>query len=313
MHKNFFLLGVFLIVQAIIPPVYAETLKSSHSCMNAKNTADILACAKDQNDLAQERLSGVFEKIISNHTEESLLLFRQAQTNWLLYRNEECEWEESKAENEALKRIEKLSCLARLTNIRAKLLDPMAQNVDSKPEKMIEVIPRWMNVLLEEYPTAFWKYGTFIDLDMNGDGIDEKVITGLEIKESLYLAGSSRALVAIIENPVTGRPKINLLSWPVTPKLKNHSPAPTDNVLVCTPHLSLSPQDFSAIEEEEEALSSDIALPEQEITGETITAAQGSTIRVDHGKCPALTLYWDGEEYTFQSEIALGSDLYSKN
>ncbi len=65
--------------------------------------------------------------------------------------------------------------------------------------------PRWVNVLVKNYPDMFWGFGSAQTIDTNCDGHDEVIVRGVDAQNSMKLA--------IADNPKTGHPHINVLKF----------------------------------------------------------------------------------------------------
>jgi len=115
----------------------------------------------------------------------------------------------------------------------------------------LEAVPKWMNVLASENPDIFWRYGERLSADLNCDAQKEEVISGVELKQD----GAVHAVLAIADNPSTGRPHAQVFSFPVVKES-------ADNAL-CSEKLKFSVVQ-SPQSDKEETVSCKVALQVQD-------------------------------------------------
>lgn len=208
MKRFLFLLSAFLFISA---PSHA--LEFVPQCDMAQSTADVMQCLNTQKTQLQDQLQTAYESIFEDQSDGHQDLFRQSQQSWLEWRDAQCAWEQQKAENESLKRVEDLACSVRLTADRLRYLanENLAEN-NTPPE--FGLFPRWMNVVTGENPDVYWDHASRTQADVDCDGMDEFILTGIRYVNDNNVP-SLNALLAIAQNPQTGRPSAILLSVPV--------------------------------------------------------------------------------------------------
>ena len=157
-------------------------------CEDAQSTADSMACIKKRHDNAQKHLNTTFEKIIKTQGEnkDNIQALNDAQTNWLSYRDQECKWATQQVENESLHRIEELACLTTLTQQRIRILEETLSRQQAENVKEYGTFPRWMNVVAKNYPSIFWRYGDQLDVDLDCDKQNEKIMAGQKSRTRTY-------------------------------------------------------------------------------------------------------------------------------
>ena len=211
----------------------APVLAQGHEafCQQADSTAASQACIKRHLDSAQRRLNKIYQKLNAELKDEKLEELKELQKTWLLYRDAECMWESGRVMTPAVRRIHELSCMARVTEDRADLL--MVAYADGEAEGLRQEygsFPRWMNVLAKDYPDVFWNYGRRSSFDLDCDGEDEYIMQGIktvvqksdksekdeEEDQNLKKGFAKEVVVAIVQNPPTGRPKPKIFDFSVT-------------------------------------------------------------------------------------------------
>lgn len=149
------------------------------------------------------------------------------QKDWLVYRDEQCKWDAAMAESPSLERVYQLSCITDLTEKRAAYLEGVLQNGESATPREFGGTPRWMNVLGMEHPDVFWRYGRVLKTDLNCDEREDYVMTGLSVKSlpqkqgtvaaaqeseiGAFLNKDTEVVLAVADNPVTGKPRTQIL------------------------------------------------------------------------------------------------------
>ena len=79
-------------------------------------------------------------------------------------------WESTQTESAPLKRINEMSCMARLTDDRTDILTVIYDETSLVGgRKEFGSFPRWMNVVSSDYPQAGWQYGKRQSFDLNCD------------------------------------------------------------------------------------------------------------------------------------------------
>ena len=163
----------------------------------------MMACAKVQFDGAQTDLNQVYDGLVKLHGDNEDLLERlkSTQSAWLAYRDAECVAQVDQVETQSLKPLTKLSCEGLLTQQRLSVL----QGGKEKTVDEVEALPRWVNVLAADYADVFWRYGSHTQVDLNCDSQKEEIMSGVKLNPS----GLPEVILAVVENPSSGRPRIS--------------------------------------------------------------------------------------------------------
>lgn len=264
----------------------AEAQGHSLYCSQAESTAASQKCLQRHLDTAQNRLNGIYQGLNKVVEGEALTALKELQANWLTYRDAECMWEASLSENPSLKRMNELSCLARITEDRADILS-VALNDERNAGDAIETqreygsFPRWMNVIAKQEPKAYWDYKDRTRFDLDCDGDDEYVMTGVSIKETgnsgLY---SALYHVAVAENPPIGTPVATVFDFSIG------DVEAESNICTATPILRY-------IAEDQEAADTEGVSEENH---EACTAR----FTLKSKNCAEQVIYWSGKEYTLE-------------
>jgi len=200
----------FVAIAQPVPPVLNE-------CDSAKNTADHLACANRMLEDSQTRLNSVFEVVLGQQADENTGSFRTSQKDWILYRDNQCAWEMTQEQNESLKKIQELSCLARLTNLRIAALSGFVSEETKFDLKSATVFPAWVNVLSDENPDVLWQLKDRKHVDLDCDGVQENVLPGLKISiGSAKESGDQtdlRPVLALTTSPASGQPSAKVIMF----------------------------------------------------------------------------------------------------
>jgi uncharacterized protein YecT (DUF1311 family) len=207
--RFFTILTSFGFIVLFSSPVLAQG--HGQYCAQADSTAAIQNCIKNHLDSAQKRLNKVYKGLEDGLEVEQKEELKALQQSWLQYRDAECMWEAGRTETASLKRINELSCMARVTEDRADILT-VASEADEKNQMVREYgsFPRWMNVVAKDNPDVFWDYGTRTDHDLNCDDENEHIMRG--VRTSLQTGTTDKKtytkefLVAITGSPAIGRP-----------------------------------------------------------------------------------------------------------
>ena len=109
-------------------------------------------------------------------------------------------WESQQHDDIALKRVNELSCMARVTEDRADLLT-FTYGDDAVMPGELGTFPRWMNVVAKENPKVFWNYATRMQADLNCDEQAEAIMVGRGVANDVH--------VVVVENPSVGKPSVN--------------------------------------------------------------------------------------------------------
>ena len=210
-------------------------------CDQADSTADTLKCVNNHNQDIQDKLIEAFKLALENQNDETRALLNESQKNWIIYRDAQCQWESELPEKDSLKRIYELSCLTEITQQRLSVLEKIISQTKQEEPREFGAQPRWMIALVSDHPEMFWRYGQTQSIDFDCDGANEQVMTGISvahIQESVTIEQNDvhenahqhvDIVIAVSDNPETGRPKSKLFTVPVTdgdevsPRLCRHS------------------------------------------------------------------------------------------
>jgi uncharacterized protein YecT (DUF1311 family) len=272
----FYIAALFLFL-----PNVAMAQRHAGYCDKATTTADALDCVNQHKLDVQQRLNTVYEEASEVQTKELQDLLSKAQQSWVAYRDAQCLWEAGLAANPSLERIYELSCMTLLTNLRTDLLKTTLETQKEEEPREFGSNPRWMNVLIQDYPSVFWRFGKWKQIDLDCDGNDEQIVSGVEFIDEDKKEGASASIkkqnlvVAISDNPLTGKPDIKKFDISVNDE--------NENIFVCDTEI-----EFEAIEITAELLSE-----EQEGKEEKICPA----VRILDNKCTPLLIYLNNNEY----------------
>ncbi len=262
-------------------------------CDDAQSTADEMGCVKRRYDDAQERLNAIFQEVMQeqDQNKDKAQAVRSAQNDWISYRDKECIWETDQVETESLRRLEELSCLTILTEQRAELLEETFGEQQEKEIKEYSAFPRWMNVVADENPGIFWRYGNRLSVDLDCDGQEEEIMVGQEIqRNNTPSEGVSpytvKTVLVAAKNPVAGKPQARLLQVNLLSDQKDGH--------LCNPNVKLSVIDYPDITKT--AISTDENDTDQK---EQPQCAQA--LKIQSGGCFPLILLWNEGDYKFQS------------
>ena len=280
---------LFFIVTASTAVIAAD---HSAFCTGSDSTAATAKCLNRHLGWAQNRLNKSYEKLSAALEGENLESLRVLQKDWLAYRDGQCEWESRQTEVSSLERVNKLSCLARMSEDRADLLAAMI--VDEEMEGYAQKFggfPRWMNVLAKDKPEVFWSYGKRLRADLDCDSENEMVFTGLlagELDDVSTGEGEKgpkahglTLMLAIAENPPTGRPQTYILPFVVG----------TD---ICSASASLSVQEEISEEGDSSSQEAKEEPEENKKCGARLTLAPKG--------CDPVSVIWSGKTYEIEPE-----------
>ncbi len=265
------------------------TLNHAHAqghgtyCDQADSTASTVKCLKKHLETAQKRLNLVYKKLEKDMTSEQMNELKDLQKTWLTYRDNECMWETQRSEVLSMKQVNELSCMARVTDDRADLLTVTLSGVHNDSGlREFGSFPRWMNVVAKDIKDAYWDYGTRQSMDLNCDDEEEFVMIGNKTnkiktndkgEEATRAIYNKEIVLAIVENPPIGRPKLTKFSFPV-------NEANDDNRNICHDNVSIK-----LIEQES-----------KEPAKEAETTCS-KTLKISAPKCTDKTISWNGKEF----------------
>ena len=255
--KNSILIPVFSVMVLWAFPVKAQTPHAPY-CPGIESTAQVLKCLKSHQRDAESQLNDVFTKREAALEGEDLNVLRALQAQWIAYRDAQCDWEAAQSGTDSLKQINKTSCIARLTDHRAQILETLEDDAqDPARQRQFGEFPRWINALASDYPQIYWDYGGRLEGDMDCDGTNEAIIGGLSLGQAQ--AGAAQAdeavsllpvfpatyHVAISANPPTGRPTASLVAFDIggedlcTQPVQLSFEAGADDAQICDAALTL--------------------------------------------------------------------------
>lgn len=220
-HSCLFLLTTILAISVYGPAADAQSAHSLY-CQGIDSTAAVQTCLKRHRDDAQRDLNKIYDVMTSTLEGEDLEKLKEIHEIWLAYRDAECTWEAERTANKSLRQINKMSCLARMTEARTDLLRTAhLDDTGSDAQRQFSAFPRWMNALAKDQPEIFWDFGGRLSGDLNCDGQDDLMMSGILLKSGMRhqeggtLEHSASYYVAISDNPPTGRPQAQILKFEV--------------------------------------------------------------------------------------------------
>lgn len=204
-----FIFSVILLSFVVSSSVMAQGHRAY--CKNVDSTASSQVCLTRHLKSAQDRLNKIYVKLGDSLEAERLAELKALQKTWLTYRDAECMWEASSPEDISLRRVNELSCMARVTEDRVDLLTIAYGDVTHPDtQRQLGSFPSWMNSVAKQYPNIYWNYGARLKGDLNCDGQDEHIMTGLQLKgeyPDIHLT--------VVETPAVGKAKPTLFTFPV--------------------------------------------------------------------------------------------------
>lgn len=297
-----FIKPALLLLLVFMAPVSVNAQGHSAFCAQADSTAASQECLKRHLDSAQKRLNKVYQELGSKLEAEKLTELKELQSAWLNYRDAECMWESQNSVTPSLKRVNELSCMARVTDDRADLLTVIyGDGTGGVSQREYGSFPRWMNVLAKDYPDIYWHYGGRTDTDLNCDGENEYVMRGVRVlalkmdktktedteaaAQPVNLVYENKAVIAVAQNPPTGRPTAKIFEFPIQME--------GDNQAVCSENISFQFGEKSA---------------PKPVTGEEGEQPQEqvcrSYLQLNDKGCTPKIISWTGKEFALEVEQA---------
>jgi uncharacterized protein YecT (DUF1311 family) len=295
----FFLFLSLLFVFGELLPGKAYAQRHGGYCDAAESTADTLDCVNRHKNDVQDRLNEVYNTLsMQQEAEKSKTALGDAQQAWIGYRDAQCKWESGLAGNPSLERIYELSCITLLTNMRTELLATTSERELEEEPREFGAHPRWINVLAHEYPDVFWRYGNWTKADLDCDGEDEQIITGVSFKQEQDSEQAPSLIVAISENPAIGKPSSFLLR--IALRADNSSEEENQGPFLCKTDVSFSyvPDVHMAEQVQQKQEVSD---QEQVKNGKTQSSCKAH-IKIDDKACSPLLIRHKNDEYILQSK-----------
>lgn len=276
--SSILLATVLLIVSAIAS---AKAQIHAGYCDSTRTTADALDCINRHKQDVQKRMNEVFDDVLSsiplenNKQKDSL---SKAQQSWINYRDAQCLWEASLAQTPSLERIYELSCITLLTNLRSDLLSTAITDRKKEMPREFGSSPRWINVLTHEHPETFWRFGKWIHVDLDCNGEDEQIVSGVKFSKK---ENSPILVLAIAESPLTGKPQTKLFDISL-----NTESEPTPEK--ANPRLCHTNIEFSVLSDDQEQASS-----------------CHKEVQISATGCTALTLKRHNGDYVLENSLII--------
>lgn len=280
-------------------------------CDKAETTADLLQCVKHHKEEAQAGLNKLYKKMARTQPEEdgenSLGTTQQA---WLSYRDAQCSWEAGLAD-EGQDKIYELSCVAAMTENRRETLQQIENRGHSLKPREYSSHPRWMNVLAHDFPDVYWRYSNWVGADLNCDGTDEEIITGVTLMPDASKKSDQGApmptmyqaevAVAIADNVAIGRPVITMFKKPIMVADDVNAQKVQSSKALCG-----LPEGINFIDDGDVVPTLKAAAMKGEASSQK-NVAEGKTckrmISLADGDCAPLVIYWDGAAYKMQRKM----------
>ena len=204
--------SLFIFFVFLNSAVHAEDDNQGY-CQNAETTADLVQCTGNHYEAEADHLNEVYKSLIEKADEASEFasLLRTNQEDWIAFRDHTCELAGKIYEGGSLQRVQVLNCRASMTGGRSDQLKGMLRDVNADNIPVFATPPRWTNTLLNTYPNIFWAVGQAQGADVDCDGVNEKIVSGIEHSDN---AAMTLSTLAIIESPLTGRATIQTYNMP---------------------------------------------------------------------------------------------------
>ena len=259
-------------------------------CARAKSTSEVHDCVNKKKDEAQTRMGETYRALMETQEGDARQELAESQKNWIMYRDAHCKWEATLSGTASLDRAYELSCVTDLTDLRNSVLQAATEEQIAASPREFANQPRWMNVLTESYPDIFWRFGSFVSADLNCDGQDEQIMTGLSIahiQEALIVDRSSVSkrekanevslVVEISDNPNAGIPTPSVHKIVVDELNQTEVKGAAH---LCRPSVSIAVEEIASTNVEEE------------------TPRCQKTLVIDDKICTPVAIHWDGLSYT---------------
>ncbi len=296
---------VFIILSAFcfmfFVPSSSQAQGHSAFCGQAESTAASQSCLKRHLDSAQRKLNKVYNNLTNKLEGDNLEELKELQKTWLRYRDAECMWEAGRTSTPSLKRVNEMSCMARVTEDRLDLLTiALSDNSEEGVQREYGSFPRWMNVVAKDYPAVSWTYGKRSRFDLDCDGEEEFVMQGFTTKEKKLakedknedekegeksassLIFEKSVVVVIAQNPPTGRPSAKIFTFPVLNTEGENT--------VCSDAVTIEYAQKPKVETD----------GEQEGVEEPMVC--GAYLKVKNKGCAPKIISWTGKEFVLEIE-----------
>lgn len=193
--------SLFLLI-LFTSPIQAAQNNAGY-CQKAQTTADLMECIGTHYKAKTSQMEALYRSLMTE-TQERPEFQQQLEANqqaWIAYRDDICDLEGKTYEGGSLQRVQQLHCLARVTTDRSGHFERMLSAFNVAEIPVYAFPPRWMNVLINDYPDMFWALGKVFELDTDCDGTDENIVSGRK---------DGQAYLAIADSQQTGRPVIHM-------------------------------------------------------------------------------------------------------
>jgi hypothetical protein len=160
----------------------------------------------------------------------------------------------------------------------------LSLNLDQEQEntpRELGANPRWRNALVDKKPDVFWRIGQAVASDFNCDGNQEKAIAGVEFIEE-NAASQPHVIIAISDNPATGRPESEIFKFSIGKKENENS------LSLCSTDVSLSIEnETSKKSEKDESIQQ----------GESNEKFCENYLKINQSNCSTIKILWDNDHY----------------
>lgn len=299
-----------------------EALRLHLEKKSAALEKEVRAMAEDKIDLVsqtapaesgEEQTEAAKSEQVDDVYKISLDTLETIQKDWIAFRDEQCKWDSELAESPSLRRVYELSCITDLTEKRSDYLyNILGNEMDDNPREFGGT-PRWMNVLTMEHPDVFWRHGQIVRADVNCDDRDEYIMGGVAFKtfhipadtgvtaegdaETATAADdmfdkSREIVIAVADNPVTGKPKTQILKIPVYTHPENTGTVSDGtHIGLCREQVTMAlaalPED-SQLDDSEQTEHAD---------NEDTSPSCAKILQISDHVCQPLMLRWSGAAY----------------
>jgi len=195
--------SVFLVVLIFASTANAHVANKGY-CQKAETTADIVECIRTHQNASSDQMDALFSNL-KNINPDNLAEIESNQGEWIQYRDKTCEIEGKTYEGGSLQQVQRAQCMARMTDNRNIHLRNLLEGQDVSNIPEYSNPPRWVNVLVRDYPNMFWNLGNADIIDTDCDGVAENIIRGMDDNQKMTLA--------IADSEQTGRPKITVINF----------------------------------------------------------------------------------------------------
>jgi uncharacterized protein YecT (DUF1311 family) len=216
-------LTFFMLIFSALPATAKGAVQHGGFCDQVQSTADMMSCVNLHKEDAQKKLHKAYETLTRDLSAEQKEAFETAQQHWLKFRDAQCKWEAEQSGMDALRKVYELSCIANQTELRLQEMNAYIAFDGQERTTELGSKPRWMNIIAREYANIFWRYGDVLELDMNCDGQNEWVMSGLQLTKDTDGSNAMQAVIALADNPPIGKPKMNLYQFAITPDTQAQS------------------------------------------------------------------------------------------